>query len=745
MDLSIAMIVKNEEKNLKKCLKATEYLKGKISYEIIIVDTGSTDKTIDIAKKYTDRVYNHPWTGDFSEMRNISIKYSKGEWILILDADEVLDNPQELVDFVKSSDSKKYNAAEINFKNLLSDDVNNYILASLYRLFRNLKEFYYVGRIHEQPRVIVPFIKSRVTVLHYGYSREDYEVMRYKYERNKELLLKDLKNNIEPIYTRFQLAQTYSMANFHNEAFETIKEAYELDRKRKDGKRNVNVYHFYSRELFSRGQYTQAIKVCNQVLDYYNDSVDFYYILANSYLKLNEYDKALEEFKKYFELHDKKAKGSAENSLPDGGAIVDYSFARKAEMVKNYLICLYDNKNYSQLIDEYEKISDEKEKKELEQLYLFALVFQNKTDKIIKHYNNEISDMDIENIINVIAKVCIDNTEFSYKKLSKKFLGIDKKLDLYINEIYFSKEIVFDYKDFNFSDYYTWKAVLLRKVLFNNQYILEALKDLKADILQNYINIIISNYDCLKLLYDYSERKFMTKEIKELLFVNIIEKALLFNSSIDNKKFNALVKRVRFNMGTLIDFKYNTEIINNEEMFFVLDRYEELWARINYLIKFKRSDIVAYIKGFKETLESMLEYKKILDIFIKEFKTDIITEQMIEEKNNLLVVVEQMIAENKTEEGLEILNQLNQMFIYDKDILLYRGVVLYLLKSNQESIIDLAEAYILTDKSFDAVYNVACVLEADGKMQIAKQYFKEAYEKCKDNQLKSEIERIIGE
>ena len=48
MDLSIAMIVKNEEKNLEKCLKATEYLKGKITYEIIIVDTGSTDNTINI-------------------------------------------------------------------------------------------------------------------------------------------------------------------------------------------------------------------------------------------------------------------------------------------------------------------------------------------------------------------------------------------------------------------------------------------------------------------------------------------------------------------------------------------------------------------------------------------------------------------------------------------------------------------------------------------------------------------------
>ena len=74
MKLSIAMMVKNEERIIERTLKAIRQLDGKITYEIIIVDTGSTDSTLDIAKKYTHRVYQHEWTGNFGEMRNKTIK-----------------------------------------------------------------------------------------------------------------------------------------------------------------------------------------------------------------------------------------------------------------------------------------------------------------------------------------------------------------------------------------------------------------------------------------------------------------------------------------------------------------------------------------------------------------------------------------------------------------------------------------------------------------------------------------------
>src|SRR3972149_2146143 len=82
--LSLCMIVKNEEKFLPACL---ESVKGHVD-EIIIVDTGSTDRTVEIAESYNAKIYHHPWKNSFSKARNYSLKYATCDWILILDADE---------------------------------------------------------------------------------------------------------------------------------------------------------------------------------------------------------------------------------------------------------------------------------------------------------------------------------------------------------------------------------------------------------------------------------------------------------------------------------------------------------------------------------------------------------------------------------------------------------------------------------------------------------------------------------
>ncbi|EQB3123896.1 glycosyltransferase, partial [Clostridium botulinum] len=75
MKLSIAMMVKNESKYLDKCLSSLKPVLDAVSSELIIVDTGSTDNTVEIAKKYTDKLYFHNWNNDFSDMRNITIDY----------------------------------------------------------------------------------------------------------------------------------------------------------------------------------------------------------------------------------------------------------------------------------------------------------------------------------------------------------------------------------------------------------------------------------------------------------------------------------------------------------------------------------------------------------------------------------------------------------------------------------------------------------------------------------------------
>ena len=84
--ISLCMIVKNEEAYLEECLTSVKDLVS----EIIIVDTGSTDKTKEIAKKFGAKIIDFTWIDDFAAARNASIKQATGDWILVLDADEVI-------------------------------------------------------------------------------------------------------------------------------------------------------------------------------------------------------------------------------------------------------------------------------------------------------------------------------------------------------------------------------------------------------------------------------------------------------------------------------------------------------------------------------------------------------------------------------------------------------------------------------------------------------------------------------
>ena len=138
MKLSICMMVKNEEKFLDKCLTHLKEFMRNIDSELIIVDTGSEDSTVDIAKQYTDRVYFHKWNNNFSEMRNITISYATGEWIFIIDADEMLIQYYDIIKFFKSEYTQKYNTIFIGVKNLTdSNDESTYSIISSARIFNS--------------------------------------------------------------------------------------------------------------------------------------------------------------------------------------------------------------------------------------------------------------------------------------------------------------------------------------------------------------------------------------------------------------------------------------------------------------------------------------------------------------------------------------------------------------------------------------------------------------------------------
>ncbi len=188
--ISCCMIVKDEEDNLSRCLKSIRAIVD----EIIVADTGSTDSTVEIAKKFADKVIEVPWTDDFSEARNAAIDVANPEadWIKWQDADEVLVQANRLRKYL---DSELFNGFVITQNHLILDMPNVKPDVPV-RIYKNHKGIKFFGAIHEHcefamdvpidPILILPDVK----VIHFGYYIEGIRRGKVKF-RNLELLKKD--------------------------------------------------------------------------------------------------------------------------------------------------------------------------------------------------------------------------------------------------------------------------------------------------------------------------------------------------------------------------------------------------------------------------------------------------------------------------------------------------------------------------------------------------------------------------
>jgi GT2 family glycosyltransferase/lipopolysaccharide biosynthesis regulator YciM len=223
--LALCMIVKNESKFLDKCLHSV----ADIVDEIIIVDTGSTDNTIEIAKKYHAKILTFTWNEDFSAPRNIALENANSEWIMVLDADEELksDSVNDLLKLISKNEADAYT---INILNLLeADSFSKYEIFPLTRLFRNKRNFKYEGIIHEQikPSIIREggVIKdSDIQILHYGYKSINDE----KINRNSLILEEAIRKEPNNPYYFYQLGITLFSKADNDKAIDYLIKAYEL-------------------------------------------------------------------------------------------------------------------------------------------------------------------------------------------------------------------------------------------------------------------------------------------------------------------------------------------------------------------------------------------------------------------------------------------------------------------------------------------------------------------------------------
>ncbi len=210
--ISACYIVKNEEKNLRTSLESLQYAVD----EIIVVDTGSTDNTLEVAKSFGAVIFNEMWHDDFSAPRNIALDYAEGDWIIFLDADEYF-----TAETAKNIRSVIENIGEENIGGLLIHLVNidvendNRVMDSAFvlRIFRNLRGLQYVGKIHEELKWFGKNLPNMIsippqilTLYHTGYSAT---LNKAKAERNLKLLLEELNATDTPERVYGHIAQCY--------------------------------------------------------------------------------------------------------------------------------------------------------------------------------------------------------------------------------------------------------------------------------------------------------------------------------------------------------------------------------------------------------------------------------------------------------------------------------------------------------------------------------------------------------
>ncbi|WP_103670870.1 glycosyltransferase [Pseudanabaena sp. BC1403] len=193
--LSACLIVKNEEQRLPQCLESLRSLAD----EIIIVDTGSSDHTVAIAKKYQARVFHFEWCDDFSQARNYAIAQVKGKWILVIDADEVLEQSEiaTLQEVMQREDCLAVNLLRSEI------DAKQAPYSLVLRLFRNHPAIKFTGFYHESIDQSVVALQAQEpdwqvlnvevpVLLHYGYTDSEIQ-LKHKYEFAKQLMHKHLE------------------------------------------------------------------------------------------------------------------------------------------------------------------------------------------------------------------------------------------------------------------------------------------------------------------------------------------------------------------------------------------------------------------------------------------------------------------------------------------------------------------------------------------------------------------------
>lgn len=304
MLLSLCMIVKNEAGIILNCLKSVK----DVVDEMIVVDTGSSDGTGEIAESFGAKVYKYEWDDSFADARNYSLSKADGDWILIMDADDVLDpaDKGKLLSTVRNSptDVGLYCLRTLCYSGD-APNAGNVLINLNIRLIRNRMGFRYKGRIHEQVctddggKGKYKIAAADIRFHHYGYLNS-YIKKKDKHKRNIALIQKELDENPNDAFMLFNMGNEYLTLNAPEKALSYYMESFKKFDPEAGFSSTLLIRMIVANEYLHC--YGDMIKLAKLGIKNYPQITDFEYLMADAYCRRGDTGKAVRLFGKCIKM-----------------------------------------------------------------------------------------------------------------------------------------------------------------------------------------------------------------------------------------------------------------------------------------------------------------------------------------------------------------------------------------------------------------------------------------------------------
>jgi tetratricopeptide (TPR) repeat protein len=309
--ISACLIVKNEELHIRRCLRSVV----KAVDQICIVDTGCTDRTIEIAEKeFGAMTAFRAWDDDFAAARNASIDLATCDWVFQIDADEELYQPDipRLREFLTRTDADSIYVVMRNFYSVPEAHTGESVKEPMKsphsanhigRIFRRAPHLRFVGCIHETIRNIESALVSDISIFHYGYAQGG-KVKDARIERNYRLCLKQIEMEPDNPASYYYAGTTCLVGGRHDEAEKFFSKAVEIHKEEEKNRLHFQLMSLYElANLHSRREnYANSQVLCEQALNADPNYLDPWLRVGEAYFFQEKYWAAERALRRYLDL-----------------------------------------------------------------------------------------------------------------------------------------------------------------------------------------------------------------------------------------------------------------------------------------------------------------------------------------------------------------------------------------------------------------------------------------------------------